>query len=419
MLVRPLLTGEQADRARDAIRDIAAALRDPAVNDVDADLREPSLGRGSAGLALFFHELFRTSGEEADEQTAYAFLDAALERAADESPTALLYSGTVGVAWTLARIDGVSEDETEPDDVDELVFHALSGAPWPSADLIRGVAGTGVYFLERLPHPAARKGLELVLERLTEMSEAQESGTAWYVDPATVLEDRRALFPEGYYDTGMAHGQAGVIAVLARMVAAGVESARPLLADATRWLLALRLPDDTGGRYPLMIDKRPDSPTHGGRLAWCYGDAGVACALLAAGQALGDSAIVDEAVSLALVSAGRDREDAGASDVPLCHGSAGLMHIFNRLWQSTGEERLAEAARWWFDFAMKQRRAGDPVAGFGSVRVKDEGGVEYEPLGGFLEGAAGIGLALIAAVDATRPPDWDGVLLTRPPQSPA
>jgi lantibiotic modifying enzyme len=415
--VRPLLTGEQADRARDAIRDIATALRDPDVYDADPDLREASLGRGGAGVALFFHELAKTSGDPADGQTAYAFLDAALERAAADPPTALLYSGTVGVGWALAYVEGVDADETEPDDVDELVLHALAGAPWPSADLIRGVAGTGVYLLERLPHPAARKGLSLLVDRLTEMAERQEQGTTWFVDPATVLEDRRVLFPEGYYDTGVAHGQAGVIGVLARMVAAGVDEARPLLADATRWLLAQRLPDDGNGRYPLMVDKRP-VPTRGGRLAWCYGDAGVAAALLAAGQALGDKEIVDEATSLALLSAGRGREDAGASDVPLCHGSAGLMHVFNRLWQSTGEEALADAARRWFDFAMKQRRDGDPVAGFGSVRVKDDGGVDFEPLGGFLEGAAGIGLALLAATE-DRDPDWDAVLLTRPPESSA
>jgi lantibiotic modifying enzyme len=415
--VRPLLTGEQADLARDAIRDIAAALRDPAVYDADPELRDPSVGRGSAGLALFFHELARAGGDPADERTAFAFLDQALERAAEDSPTALLYSGTVGVGWTLAYMEGVTEDETEPDDVDELVFHALSGAPWPSADLIRGVAGTGVYFLERLPHPAARKGLELVVERLTEMSEVQAAGTTWFVDPATVLEDRRALYPEGYYDTGVAHGQGGMIAVLALMVAAGVESARPLLADATRWMLAQRLPGDEGGRYPLMVDKRPGEP-RGGRLAWCYGDAGLACALLSAGQALGDRAVVDEAVSLALAAAGRDRHDAGASDAPLCHGSAGLMHIFNRLWQSTGEEALAESARRWFDLVMKQRRHGEPVAGFGSVRVRDAGEVEYEPLGGFLEGAAGVGLALLAAT-GDRAPDWDALLLTRPAESPA
>jgi lantibiotic modifying enzyme len=155
----------------------------------------------------------------------------------------------------------------------------------------------------------------------------------------------------------------------------------------------------------------------GGRLAWCYGDAGVATALYAAGKALEDKEVRDEGVSLALLAASRF-EDAGVSDAPLCHGSLGLMHVFNRLWQETGEDALADSARRWFDHAMKQRRTGEPVAGFGSVRVQDEGDLEFEPLAGFLEGAAGCGLALVGAIGTT-PPDWDAVLLTRPPQSPA
>jgi hypothetical protein len=405
----PLLTGARADAARDTIATIAAALRDPAVTETDPTLQSPGVGSGAAGVAVFFAEL-------GDEETALAYLDRALDGAAEAPPSALLYTGTVGVGWTLAYLErSLLDADDGPDDVEDLARQALSGAAWPSADLIRGVTGAGVYLLERLPRPTARQGLDLVVQRLTAMAETQPSGATWWVDPATCLPDRREAYPEGYYDVGLAHGQAGTVALLAGMVTAGVESARPLLESATGWLLAQRLPDDAGpGRYPLIVAK-DDRPPNGGRLAWCYGDPGVAIALLAAGRALDDEAIVDEAADLARLCAERPDDRAGVLDAPLCHGSAGLMQVFGRLAQGLQDDRLADAARHWCDVLFAQLAPGEPVGGVRTVRPRD-GNPVHEPLGGFLEGAAGVGLALLSAI-SDRPGGWDALLLTRPPES--
>lgn len=409
-----LLSGPSAERARGIVADIATALRDPAVYDTDPGLRTSSLGRGAAGAAVFFAEYAQETGDERDAETALAFLDAALDQAAEEQPTALLYPGSVGVGWMLAYLSGslLEPDDPAPNDVDELVTRAVTGAAWPSADLIRGVTGTGVYLLERPRAPHVLAALDDVVTALAKMAETTDTGTTWYVAPEGLLEDRRALYPNGLYDVGMAHGQAGMVTVLAGILTAGVEPARPLLESATAWLLAQRLPDDAGpGRYPLIIGKGETHP-HGGRLAWCYGDPGVAIALLAAGQALGDDAILREAHATALAATRRTAEDGTVVDAPLCHGSAGLMHVFSRLATGTGDATLADKAREWFDLAVAQRRVGEPVAGYGAVR-SEPSGPEYLPTGGFLEGAAGVGLALISAT-TERDPGWDRVLLTKP-----
>ena len=402
----PLLTGAQAQAARDVVADVAATLRDPSIHDVDPALRGMDIGRGSAGAAVLFAELAAESGDEADAETSLAFLDRALEQAAEMPPNALLYPGTVGVAWALAYLEGrLIDPDPDENDVDALVAQALS-ANWPSNDLVRGVAGAGVYQLQR-----GRAG-DLLVTRLAEMATSTADGVTWWVDPATCLPDRAAAYPEGYYDVGMAHGQAGALAVLAHYLAAGVESARPLLHDATQWLLAQRLPDGAGpGRYPSLVSPGTH-PNHGSRVAWCYGDPGVAVGLLAAGQALGDDAVVKEAVDTALDAATRRGEDAAVLDAPLCHGSLGLVHLFGRLYAQTGEERLADAARHWFDVALTQRRPGEPVAGWGMVRFEGDER-RYEPVAGFLEGAIGVALACLAA-SSDRAPDWDLLLLAKP-----
>ncbi|HVF03797.1 MAG TPA: lanthionine synthetase C family protein [Frankiaceae bacterium] len=401
----PLLTGAAAQAARDVVADVAATLRDPAIHDIDPALAGMDVGRGSAGAAILFAELAAENGDEHDAETALKFLDRALDIAAEAPPTALLYPGTVGVGWVLSYFEGRLVDaDPEENDVDALVTQALT-QNWPSNDLIRGVAGAGVYQLQR------GRADDQAVTRLAEMSTRTPDGVTWWVDPATCLPDRAEAYPQGYYDVGMAHGQAGVLAVLAHYVAAGVESARPLLNDATQWLLAQRLPDDVGpGRYPSIVAYEP-RPKQGSRVAWCYGDAGVAIGLLAAGRALGDDAVVKEAADTAADAAARRGEDAAVYDAPLCHGSMGLVHLFGRLYAQTGDERVADAARHWFDVAMTQHRPSEPVAGWGMVRFDE--GHRYEPVGGFLEGAVGVALACLAAT-SDRAPDWDLLLLAKP-----
>ena len=403
----PLLTGNTADRARQVVTEIAAALRDPSVHDVDPGLRGMDVGRGSAGAAILFAELAAERGSEDDAETALAFLDRALEQAADERPNALLYPGTVGVGWAMAYLEGgLIDPDPDDNDVDALVARALELGNWPSNDLIRGVAGAGVYLVER------NRPSELVVTRLREMATETPQGITWWVDPATCLPDRAAMYPHGYYDVGVAHGQAGVVALLAHVLAAGVEPARPLLEGATQWLLAQRLPAATGpGRYPSIVPSDDRKPV-GTRLAWCYGDPGVAAGLLAAGRALGDETVVKEALDTALDAAARTGDDAQVVDAPLCHGAAGLLHLFGRLYAQTGEQRLADAARHWAEVALAMRR-DEPVAGYGAMRADGQGGWDYEPIAGLLEGAAGVALALLAAT-SERDPAWDLLLLTKP-----
>ena len=115
------------------------------------------------------------------------------------------------------------------------------------------------------------------------------------------------------------------------------------------------------------------------------------------------------------VSAPPGRE-SGVVDAGLCHGASGLALTFARLFQTTGEARLRDAGRRWFEQALALRRPGRGFAGFQSWQPVDDGaeGGEWSDDPSFLTGASGIGLALLAA--ATRiEPDWDIVLLLRPP----
>lgn len=411
----PLLEGPIADQASEAIREIAASLTAP-----DATARASSLAGGSAGKALFYAYLHLHTADPAAADRAADLLDHAAEDLAGTPMAPSLYSGFSGIAWVLEHLRGrlfeAGDEEEDPvQEIDEALLSPLSRSPWVGEyDLIGGLAGLGVYALERLPRPSAAALLEQIVDRLAELAETMDDGTAWFTPPERLPEWQREIHSRGVYNLGVAHGLPGVLPVLAGACAAGVavERARPLLDSSVAWLLARRhgpeIPSCFGTTYAPWEDPAPS------RLAWCYGDPGIAAALLAAARAVGEPEWERQAIATAIAAATRDESTAMIRDTGLCHGAAGLGHLFNRLYHETGEERIGQAARFWFERTLAMRAPGEGIAGFRAWEVNPGGEPGWRADSGFLEGAAGIGLALLGAV-STVEPAWDRMLLVSLP----
>jgi lantibiotic modifying enzyme len=409
----PLLEGQLADQAREAITAIAASLRA-----APARLEGGTLAGGHAGLALFYAYLARAElGADAD-RIAEQYLDAAIEAVAAHQMSPALYGGFTGIAWSLAHLQDqvLGADADDPaEDIDAALLDHVGRSPWRREyDLISGLVGLGVYTLERLPRPTAVACLERVIARLAETAQLHDSGTTWWTDPRWLPPWQRQEAPDGYYNLGLAHGVPGVIALLGAACAAGVATAtaRPPLDGAVTWLLAQRLPAGSASHFGYWAG--PGVKAETSRLAWCYGDLGLAAALLYAARCVGEASWEHEALTIARHAARRPPQDARVLDAGLCHGGAGAGHIFNRLYQATGDEALAAAARFWFAHTLELRQPGRGIAGFQSLEPAGDGRMDWQPEPGLLTGAAGIGLALLAATTAIEPA-WDRVLLVAIP----
>ena len=403
-----LLSGATRAQAIAAIEEIGAQAR-------ASRETEPSLAGGTAGLAVFHAYLAEARGNEADRQAAIHFLDQAMDAVAFTRMEPSLYSGFTGVAWAvphLARRLGETNLEDASASVDDALLQLLRQSPWQrDYDLINGLVGFGVYALERLPRPAAAASLELIVDRLDEIAERDSAGATWFTPPELIPEEAR----QGHYNLGLAHGVPGVIALLGAVCAAGVATtkARALLEDAMPWLEAQRLPGGLSSSFPTYLERGvAATPT---RSAWCYGDPGIAAALLVAARSSADPVLERRAIALALRAARRGADESGVVDAGLCHGAAGLGHIFNRFFQATGEAAFADAARFWFERVLEMRQPEGGVAGFfASHRDAKTGQRRLVAETGLLQGAAGIALALLAATTSIEP-EWDRMLLISVP----
>jgi len=407
---QPILEGALKDSARECVHAIVADL-EPRAREPFGD---PSLADGTAGLAVL-HGYLAQNGQAAEhEALARRCLQHATAAVAEQPGTASLYSGLTSVGWATAHLHSRWpgwDGEDDVAEIDEALLAHLDQSPWRGDyDLIEGLVGFGVYALERLPQPSAVACLERVVDLLAETAEPQGEGSTWWTDPEWLPSLTRAEFPHGYYNLGLAHGVPGVIGLLGQVCAAGVarDKARPLLDSAVRWLLEQDGSDGFG--YWVGPGARRDKA----RLAWCYGDPGVAAALLGAARCVAEPAWESAALAIALRAAERPYAEAGIKDAGLCHGCAGLAHLFNRMFQASGEPRLAEVARSWYERTLAMRRLGRGIGGFEAWGPGAAGGPGWSADPGLLNGATGVALALLAATTSIEP-RWDRMLLVSIP----
>lgn len=389
----------------------------------------PTVSRGAAGIGVFFSYLAIAERDVRSASHASAWFSRAFENQdtfQEPSRRLACFGGSTGIAWAQHHLGsrGIRLGEDTGPTVDDFLLDYTQSQPWHGAyDLVSGLVGHGVYALERIAEPFGHLLLEQVIGRLSETCVARHNGGATWSTPPHLggLSPTAASSDEGV-NLGLAHGVPGVIALLAQACRAGVApgKARPLLDDAVKWLLAQRNPEGSEscfGTRASLDERRPGRPRS--RLAWCYGDLGLSAALLWAAVSVGEPTWEREALDVAHHAAARPVDRSGVVDAGLCHGAAGNGHIFNRLYQATGDPVFSDAARRWFRRTMDFYRPGQGVGGFQAWRNGGGpgGAGQWQYLPGLLEGAAGIGLALLAAISPIEP-EWDRLLLVAIPPRP-
>ncbi len=413
---QPILPEPLRGQAQQAVTDICAELG----TSIPAEAREgPELLSHYALLHAYLGVAWNSAGHAAK---ATAFLEQSIESLADTPIAPALYGGFTGVAWIVEHLqhpplgNPASADDGDPnEEIDSALLSYLETPVWKeSYDLISGLVGFGVYALERLPRRSAETCLTRILDHLAAMSTRDNGEAAWWTPLELIPPIARAQLPSGHYNLGVAHGVPGVIGFLAQINDAGLleHQVTPLMSGAVAWLLKQRLPVGSDSAFPTTAG-HPEA-SRPSRAAWCYGDPGIVLALLAAARSLGEREWEEQALAIGRKVAQREPKNCGVNDAGLCHGASGLAHVFNRLFQATGEDAFLKAARFWFGQALEMRKPGAGIAGFAPWYPKGAERDVRRTTCGFLMGGSGIALALLAAITDLEP-RWDRLLLASVP----
>ena len=318
-------------------------------------------------------------------------------------------AGLAGVGWAVEHLVQHDFIEADPDEILEdidLYMHKamiLDIQEKGNYDFLHGATGSATYFLNRLANEKAAGFLSEYIDQLEDKSEKEEDGAVKW---RSVLN-----IEEGYegYNLSLSHGLASIIAFLAKANLHGIhkEKTVSLLKGSIKYMLNQSL--DTSqfkSNFPSWVREGEEPSTS--RMAWCYGDLGVGIALYQAASSLGDKELEKRAVDAMLHAAKRkDLKESAVVDAGLCHGGAGIGHIFNRMYQYTGNEEFKETARYWFDATLALATHDDGYAGYKAWHTEKYGGWVSDS--GILEGVAGIGLAILSALSDIEP-SWDRCL---------
>jgi hypothetical protein len=341
---------------------------------------------------------------ERSDDRAGRLLAEAVRRFNGHTPALGMDRGGARLGWTIAHLANTEVADDRCARLDRMLACAV--ADWIGEyDLMTGLVGFGVYALER--GEAGRELATAVLDRLERSAIGYGEGLAWFTAAELLPPSHQKAAPDGYWNLGLPYGVPGVIALLARYIAADVAPlrARILLEGAVTFVLSAAPASPEAGRFPPWHPyAKPISP----RLAWCYGDLAVASALIGAGLHARVDAWTREGLVLAHACAGRTLAQARIHDACLCHGAAGIAHMFHRIARATNDDALYTAARAWIGETLRMRTDA-PIAGYPRV-IESRGQLGLEEDASILTGCAGVALALQAAISDV-PPAWDRLLL--------
>ncbi len=378
------------------------------------DAVRQSLARGPAGTALLHIERARTGSGSWG--TAQAHIRRAVAGPVDAAEHTGLYYGAPALAFLLhAAADGHPRYRSARDTLDAHVLRltrqrltlaasrAERGEPTTFAeyDLFYGLTGIGALLLRS--HPGSEILADVLRYTVSLTRPRRENGVdlpGWWVahDPDDTLPT-----PGGHANLGMAHGAAGLLALLALATAGGhlVDGQDEAIATLTGWFDQWRQDGRDSPWWPQWItreDLRTGRPTQTspGRVSWCYGTIGIAHAQQLAALATHDQRRAQDAENT-LAAAVTDPQLDRTSDPGLCHGLAG---IYQTAYRAARDARSSAIGR---RLPAIATRLAQHAAASSASRAED---------GGLLTGAAGVALAL----ESTRhvgPPrtGWDTCLL--------
>lgn len=266
-------------------------------------------------------------------------------------------------------------------------------------DFLYGGLGIGLYFVNR----KKEKEVVKLVDDIEKLSENDKSGIKWKANTFIEKWDKT-------YNLSLSHGISSIMVMLCKIYNSGIETikTRRLLEGGVNYMLAQKLPS---GQYNSIFGNLALESSYTlfpSRLAWCYGDLCVATSVWQAAKTLKNEYWANEAKTILIHSSQRrDLAENGVVDACFCHGTAGIGHVFNRMYHETNLKECKDAAKYWFEKTIEMSIFDDGPAGY---KVWQGLGNGYESETGLLEGIAGIGLALLSYYHGADL-SWDECLL--------
>lgn len=368
-------------------------------------MNQLGLLNGEFGILLFLFYYARYSNQQKYLTIAERYAEDLLTRLPKEINSTTYCSGLAGILYLFdylrekqfIDIDVCSYKTEFELSITSVMKKDLSIGNY---DFIHGAIGEGLYFLN---HKTNDNIINCIIDVLYDLADKDDGKTVF---KWRSIIDSRTL--EIGYNIALSHGISSIVLFLCNVIKSGVNNEKLdiMLKGSVNFILSQCVSVDKYGCYFPSYSLDHPSTSFKSRLAWCYGDLGVAMALLQASKLLLNTELQKFALEVLVFSTNRiSYQDSFVNDAGICHGSAGIAMIYNRLYIDTNIELFKNARDYWLSITLNYSWHKDGLAGYKTVFGKDFLN-DYS----LLTGISGIGLVLLSYLSNDYQ-DWDKLFL--------
>jgi lantibiotic modifying enzyme len=317
----------------------------------------------------------------------------------DNSST--LANGLAGFGWALHKIfsykifreyDAASMlEEINEDLSDNMLTYIRTG----NYDFLHGALGVFLY-LNSVEYSDEKEKIPQLFNILYANAIAEKDHLKWdWFDPS------EQKLHSGQYNLGISHGIPSILAAICKHLQTQKFAKKELhkAEMISNFILSTRSKstNSNGSLFPSM--QEPEENKKGSRFGWCYGDLGICCSLYHLYKLNNKDAYKYQIIDILSINTRRKSfEQTIINDPYLCHGTAGIAHIYNTFYKRLGKKEFEECSLYWLEETLKMLDIKNPI----STKTNGTGL-------GFLEGLSGIGLALLSFI-SDEVDDWDECL---------
>lgn len=348
------------------------------------------------GIANFLYMYGKAFNNLEAQKTADSIIEETMtSHIVDKYPS--LASGLVGdcLALSLLQKNNFINSEIDPKIHDylfkELMNLIRKDTEW---DLLHGFLGYALYFLNNsMFGNNDSKALHAIVIKLKEKAEIYENMYRYrriFIRPGKITTTPIL----DNYDISLSHGMTGIVLVLLKIYNRQIDRdlTKQLIFSSIKYILSTQIKGESYCLFPSSVRLGNSQPS---RLAWCYGDLGIAWCLWKVGRTFGEDNWSKKALEIFHRCAQRRQfDETSIVDAGFCHGSAGVAYFFKRIYDETRDCLFKETAEYWISDLLKRDVFKDCKTGYKAYYL----GKWYESFS-LLEGVSGIGLVLLSFLD--------------------
>ncbi|MFV0329282.1 MAG: lanthionine synthetase C family protein [Dysgonomonas sp.] len=360
---------------------------------------------GEFGVLLFLYHYSRYRNDPRYINIAESYTERLLNVLGDKIYIHTFCDGVSGVLFLfdyLKRMEFINIDISETKGLleDYIIRGMRNDMKSKNYDFLHGVLGIGYYFLK------TKSNNDIVMEVIDYLHATAEINSTTKTAKWESLIDPDAAFRG--YNISLAHGMAGIILFLCKSIEQKNQHTRvrELLEQSINYILKQKIDCKEYGSYFPSFSIESSKELCGSRLAWCYGDLGVAYALWYAGHTINNKLWKKTGLDILLQSTRRlSQSESRIIDSGICHGTIGAVIIYRHMYLKTNNICFFDATNYWLKQTLDYAKFKDGFAGYKS-HIIDRWANDYS----LLTGISGVGLTFISYLNNDQQ-NWDEIFL--------